>query len=298
MCLIDAKLHMMSAFHPQSDGQTKATNKVIVMYLRCFTGDRPQQWLRWLPWAEYIYNTAYQSMLRDTPFRVVYGRDPPSIRSYEHDETRVATVTKNMAERDEFLADIRLCLEQAQAVYKRHYDMHHRDVRYEVGDWVWLRLRQQAASSLHMPTSGKLKPRFYGSYRITVIINDIAYQLELPPRARLHDVFHVGLLKQFVGTPPSAPSALPQIYNGAAVPELEHVLRSRLARGVRQLLVHWKGATAASATWEDTDSFINHYPGFQLEDELLVEGGRDVMWGRHYQRRPRAQVQQPPAPSG
>jgi hypothetical protein len=288
----------MSAFHPQSDGQTKATNKVIVMYLRCFTGDRPQQWLRWLPWAEYIYNTAYQSMLRDTPFRVVYDRDPPSIRSYEPDETRVAAVTKNMAERDEFLADIRLCLEQAQAVYKRHYDMHHRDVRYEVGDWVWLRLRQQAASSLHVLTSGKLKPRFYGSYRITVVINDIAYQLELPPRARLHDVFHVGLLKQFVGTPPSAPPALPQIYNGAAVPELEHVLRSRLARGVCQLLVHWKGATAASATWEDTDSFINHYPGFQLEDELLVEGGRDVMWGRHYQRRPRVQVQQPPAPSG
>jgi hypothetical protein len=98
--------------------------------------------------------------------------------------------------------------------------------------------------------------------------------------------------------PPSAPPALPQIHNGAAVPKPKHVLRSRLARGVCQLLVHWKGTTAASATWEDADSFIDRYPGFQLEDELLVEGGRDVMWGRHYQRRPRIQVQQPPAPSG
>jgi hypothetical protein len=53
--------------------------------------------------------------------------------------------------------------------------------------------------------------------------------------------------------------------------------------------------TAAAATWEGTDSFINRYPGFQLEDELLVEGG---MWGRHYLRRPRVQVQQPPASSG
>jgi len=77
MRLIGAKLHMTSAFHPQSDGQTEAANKVIVMYLRCFTGDRPRQWLRWLPWTEYIYNTAFQSALRDTPFRVVYGRDPP-----------------------------------------------------------------------------------------------------------------------------------------------------------------------------------------------------------------------------
>jgi hypothetical protein len=138
MRLIGAKLHMMLAFHPQSDSQTEAANKVIVMYMRCFIGDRPRQWLRWLPWAEYVYNTAYQSALRDTPFRVVYGRDPPSIRSYEPSETRAAAVAKNMAERDEFLADVRLRLEQAQTVYKRNYDRHHRDVRYKVGDWVWL----------------------------------------------------------------------------------------------------------------------------------------------------------------
>jgi hypothetical protein len=181
MRLIGAKLCMMSAFHPQSDGQTEAANKVIVMYLRCFTGDRPRQWLRWLPWAEYIYNTAYQSALRDTPFRVVYGLDPPSIRSYEPGETRVAAVAKNVAERDEFLADVRLRLEQAQAIYKRHYDRHHRDVRYVVGDWVWLQLRKWAASSLRVPTSGKLKPRFFRPYRITAVINDVTYQLELPP---------------------------------------------------------------------------------------------------------------------
>jgi hypothetical protein len=160
-----------------------------------------------------------------------------------------------------------------------------------VGDWVWLRLRHHAASSIHVPTSGKLKPRFYGPYRITAIINDVAYRLELPPRARLHDVFHVGLLKKFVGTSPANPPALPQIHNGVVVLEPDHVLRSRLARGVCQLLVHWKGEPAASATWEDADTFIERYHSFQLEDELLIEGGRDVMWGHHYQRRPRGQQQ-------
>jgi transposase InsO family protein len=57
--LMGTKLHMSSAFHPQTDGQTEAANRVIIMYLWCFTGDRPRQWLRWLSWAEYIYNTAY-----------------------------------------------------------------------------------------------------------------------------------------------------------------------------------------------------------------------------------------------
>jgi len=88
MRLMGTKLHMTTAFHPQSDGQSEAANRVIIMYLRCITGDRPRQWLRWLPWAEFVFNTAYQTSLRDTPFRVVYGRDPPSIRSYEPGETR------------------------------------------------------------------------------------------------------------------------------------------------------------------------------------------------------------------
>jgi hypothetical protein len=103
MRLMGTKLHMTTAFHPQSDGYSEAANRVIIMYLRCLTGDRPRQWLRWLPWAEFVFNTAYQTSLRDTPFRVVYGRDPPSLRSYEPGETRVAAVARSMEERDEFL---------------------------------------------------------------------------------------------------------------------------------------------------------------------------------------------------
>jgi hypothetical protein len=134
MRLMGTKLHMTTAFHPQSDGQSEAANRVIIMYLRCLIGDRPRQWLRWLPWTEYLFNTAYQTSLRDTPFRVVYGSDPPSIRSYEPGETRVAAVAKSMEEREEFLADVRYQLEQAQATQKRQYDKVHRHVAYKVGD--------------------------------------------------------------------------------------------------------------------------------------------------------------------
>jgi hypothetical protein len=115
MPLTGTKLNRTSVFHPQPDGQTEAANKVIVMYLRYLTGDRPPQWLRWLPWAEYVYNTAYQSALKETPFKIVYGCDPLTICSYESGESLVAAVAQNMADRDAFLADVRARLEQAQA---------------------------------------------------------------------------------------------------------------------------------------------------------------------------------------
>jgi hypothetical protein len=242
------------------------------MYLCCFTGDRPRQWLRWLPWAKYTYNTAYQTSLRGMPFCVVYGGDPPSICSYEPGETRVAAIAQDMEAHEAFLADVRYRLEQAQASQKLYYDRQQRQVSYQVGDWALLRLRQRAASSLPRTTTGKLKPRFVGPYRVIEIINDVTIRLELPLGARLHDVFHVGVLKKFIGAPLASPPVLPAIHNCAVIPELLHVKQARLARGVHQVLVRWRGEPAESTSWEDLNEFHIKYPNFQLEDELGLEG--------------------------
>jgi hypothetical protein len=285
MAATGSKLQMSTAFHPQSDGQSEAANKVITMYLRCFTGDRPKQWIRWLPWAEYIYNTAYQVSTKTTPFSIVYGREPPSLRSYEPGETRVQAVAKAMEDRDELLADVRYRVEQAQVVAKRNYDQKHRAITFAPREWVWLRVRHRTPLSLPTVTTGELKPRYYGPYQISELVNPVAARLVLPAGAKIHNVFHVGLLKKFVGVPPDVPPSLPPMHNGAALPVPERAVRMRLARGVRQVLVQWADAPPSAATWEDVDAFVQRYPSFQLADELLIEEGRDVMWGRVYSRR-------------
>jgi hypothetical protein len=67
------KFNFSSTYHPQTDGQTEVVNRTLEMYLRCFTGDKPKDWVKWLPWVEFTYNTSWHSSTGRTPFEVVYG---------------------------------------------------------------------------------------------------------------------------------------------------------------------------------------------------------------------------------
>jgi len=278
---------MSTAFHPQTDGQSEATNKTIAMYLRCATGDRPRAWLDWLPWAEYSYNTTFHSALRTTPFQVVYGRAPPALIPYMAGTARTDTVDTLLLDRDAFLNDVRGRLQQAQEYARHHYDAHHRDLEFQVGDWVWLRVLHRPTQTLLPGSRGKLGPRYAGPYKILERIGAVAYKLELPAGARIHDVFHVGVLKPFRGTPPANTPHLPPLQDGRLLPQPKRVLRASLRRGAWHVLVQWAGMSSGEATWEPVDSFRSEYPTFQLEDELFSEEARDVMVGKVYQRRQR-----------
>lgn len=72
-----------------------------------------------------------------------------------------------MRDGDEFVTEIRDRLGQAQDIMKVNYDRSHRDLHFQVGDWVWLRLNHRSAVGINDGGNSKLAPRYFGPYQVT-----------------------------------------------------------------------------------------------------------------------------------
>ncbi|KAL4354151.1 hypothetical protein GQ457_06G015870 [Hibiscus cannabinus] len=108
-----SELCFSSAYHPQSDGQTEALSHCLEMYLCCMVAYDPRQWCKYFPWAEYWYNTAYHSSVGMTPFRALYGRDPPTILSYVEGGSHHDQLAQELLDRDVVLKELKHNLEAA-----------------------------------------------------------------------------------------------------------------------------------------------------------------------------------------
>jgi hypothetical protein len=130
---------------------------------------------------------------------------------FEPGSTRVAAVDNQLRERDTFLGEVKERLLQAQALMKQCHDKLCSELEFQVGNWVWLRLNQQLATTIIAGGHHKLGPKFFGSYEVLERIGFVAYRLQLPQHARIHDVFHITFLKKFEGTPLATRPPLPLI---------------------------------------------------------------------------------------
>ncbi|GKB27941.1 putative mitochondrial protein [Tanacetum coccineum] len=50
---LKVKLKLSTVYHPQTDGQTEVGNRSLGCYLRCMCGEKPKEWVKWLPLAEF-----------------------------------------------------------------------------------------------------------------------------------------------------------------------------------------------------------------------------------------------------
>lgn len=254
-------MRLSTAYHPQTDGQTERLNQCLETYLRCFVHTCPTKWKQWLSLAEFWYNSSIHSALGTTPFQALYGYSPRHLGlSPEMIGPVVPDLNEWLSERSLMQDLIRQHLLRAQARMKRQSDKHRSKRTFNVGEWVFLKLQPYTQSSVARRSSQKLAFRFFGPYRITEKIGNVAYRLALPPTAHNHPVFHVSQLKKSHGDEPIT-SELPSPDVEYQVPE--KVLQRRRTSGdhpVEQVLIKWSVMPPSLATWECYEQVHQQFP--------------------------------------
>ena len=83
--------------------------------------------------------------------------------------------------------------------------------KFQVNDLVYLRLQLYKQTTIKGKGSKKLKPRFYGPYKVIRKVGEVGYQLELPMGSKIHNVFHVSCINKVIGNQISVSYALPPL---------------------------------------------------------------------------------------
>ena len=76
MELLQVKINMYTAFHPETDGQTERVNQMLEQYIRSYCSYQQDDWASLLPLAEYAYNMSLSESSKATPFEINYGFTP------------------------------------------------------------------------------------------------------------------------------------------------------------------------------------------------------------------------------
>ncbi|PNX96484.1 Ty3/gypsy retrotransposon protein [Trifolium pratense] len=275
-------LAMSSAYHPQSDGQSEVLNKTLELFLRCFTFDNPKSWCKALSWSEFWYNTAFQTSIGMTPFKALYGRDPPALIRYETQANDPPTLQEKLMERDRIIQQLKLNLEKAQQYMKKQADKHRVDVKLQVGDLVLVKLQPYRQQSVALRKNQKLGMRYFGPFEVIAKVGEVAYKLKLPEHAKIHPVFHVSQLKPFKGDNQEQymPLPLSMTDTGPMIQPVSVLATRTIIRGaqrIQQVLIQWDQYSTAEATWEDVDALQSKFPAFNLEDKVAFIGDGIVM---------------------
>ncbi|KAI2644255.1 Transposon Tf2-8 polyprotein [Labeo rohita] len=133
-------------------------------------------------------------------------------------------------------------LQQAVRQHTRFTDARRRHApAYQPGDQVWLSTHDLR---LRLPCR-KLSPRYIGPFKILRQINNVTFQLHLPPRYRIHPTFHVSLLKPFFpsATDHTGAEAEPPPPEVLDQPSVFTVLDSQCRGGHLEYFVDWEGVT-------------------------------------------------------
>ena len=200
MRLLDIKINMSTAYHPQTNGQVERINRILEDYIRRYCNGNSDDWDKLLPLAEFAYNNSVSATTSFTPFYLNYGLDPRKDLNELYKESPNETAK-------EFANRMNILLKQAKDEIsksvdnmEKYYNLNRKNAEFKVGDLVLLSTKNiKYRNQKNKIISKKFKPKYIGPFKILEKISTLAYKLDLPNELKIHPVFNIIALKKYSG---------------------------------------------------------------------------------------------------
>ena len=142
---------------------------------------------------------------------------------------------------------------------KSYANMKRKDIRYEVGEKVFLKVSPWK-KVMRFRKNSKLSPRFIGLYEVIEKVGPIEYHLALPPELeKIHNVFHVSMLQRYRSNPSHVVSSKtielrPDLtYDKESVKILAREVKELWKKPIPLVKVLWRNHKTKEATWESEE---------------------------------------------
>jgi hypothetical protein len=137
---LDTQLRFCSTYHPQTDGQIERVNQILEDMLRVCALQYGRSWDKSLLYAEFSYNNSYQESLKMAPFEMVYGRRCRTPLFWSKAGEQKVFRPDILQEADKQVHIVRENLRVVQSRQKSYADHRRRELSFEVGDFVCLKV--------------------------------------------------------------------------------------------------------------------------------------------------------------
>ena len=235
---------------------------------------------------EFAYNNSYQSIIGMAPYEALYGRRCRTPMCWTEMNERKIIGPELVKDTEEKVQIIQQRLKVACDRQRSYANLKRKDIEYEVGDKVFLKVSPWK-KILRFGRKGKLSPRFIGPYEILERVGPVAYRLALPPEiAKLHDVFHVSMLRRYRSDPshilPVQDIQVQEDFTFEEEPKaiLDREIKQLRNKQVPLVKVLWQHHGMEEATWEPESTMRVQYPQLfssgNFEDKIHFKGGRIV----------------------
>ena len=167
-----------STNNPAANGQVESINRSVVNVLRAYCGLESAHWSTYIKIVQFTLNTHWAKSIQMTPYQAVFGRLP-------RDQYGLSDfyMTHSNADAAALVTRAQLIRTYIKDNLSRYYDdmeanmnKGKKDTVYKLGDLVLLH-----RDAYYTPFRyRKLTPVYYGPFKIVKVINDKAYELDLP----------------------------------------------------------------------------------------------------------------------